>query len=298
MDAAIEALIAAEALPADYADTVERVWVPLAAGLAARRHAAGRPLLVGINGVQGSGKTTACRFLELLLRRHGLAAATLSLDDVYLTRAERTALAARVHPLLATRGPPGTHDLGLADTVITRLLAGAGLVAIPRFDKATDDRAPTAAWPQMQAPLDFLLFEGWCIGATPQQESALSAPVNALEALEDAEMTWRRHVNTALATGYARLFERLDVLMALQAPDFDVVRGWRQLQEDRLRARAGAQADVRTGMDAAALDRFIQHYERLTRHMLASLVDRADITIPVDRQHRIGAIQGLDRADK
>jgi D-glycerate 3-kinase len=51
-------------------------------------------------------------------------------------------------------------------------------------------------------------------------------------------------------------------------------------------------------MDAAALDRFIQHYERLTRHMLATLGDRADITIAVDREHRIGAIQGLDRADK
>jgi D-glycerate 3-kinase len=124
------------------------------------------------------------------------------------------------------------------------------------------------------------------------------APVNALETLEDVETTWRRHVNTALAADYARLFARLDVLVALRAPGFDVVRGWRQLQEDRLQARAAAPAGPRTGMDPPALDRFIQHYERLTRHMIASLADHADITIPVDRQHRIGAIQGLDRADK
>lgn len=279
----------------DYADTVAAAWVPLAADLARRRAVAGRPLLVGINGAQGSGKTTACRFLEhLLAARHGLRVATLSLDDLYLTRAERADLAARVHPLLATRGPPGTHDLAFGNSIITHLLGGTGPVAVPRFDKAIDDRAPPADWPVVNAPLDILLFEGWCIGATPQQKSALAAPVNALEAAEDPEMTWRRHVNAVLAGDYAALFARLDLLVVLQAPGFDVVRGWRQLQEDRLRARAGPNA----GMDAVAIDRFIQHYERLTRHMIEALPNTADIIIPIDREHRIGAIQGLDRADR
>ncbi|MFZ4688528.1 MAG: kinase [Polymorphobacter sp.] len=286
------AIIAAEALPADYADTVARVWTPLAAQIAARRHSAGRPLLVGINGTQGSGKTTACRFLGALLADCGLSVATLSIDDLVLTRAEREALAATVHPLFATRGPPGTHDLALADRTITALLAGTSPVAVPRFDKAVDDRAPSSSWPVVEAPLDVLLFEGWCIGATPQPKSALSAPVNRLEADEDPQMTWRRHVNDALATGYARLFARLDLLVALRAPDFGVVRAWRQRQEEQLRARAGAGA----GMDDAALDRFIQHYERLTRHMLDTVPAPATITIIIDHQHKAGAIQGLDRA--
>lgn len=289
----VAALIAAEALPADYADTVANVWAPLAACLAARAAAVKRPLLIGINGAQGTGKTTACRFLEALLRDdHGLTVATLSLDDFYLTRAERTALAARRHPLFATRGPPGTHDLGLANRVITGLLTGSGTLALPRFDKAIDDRAPPGTWSRVNAPIDILLFEGWCIGATPQHKSLLRTPVNALEAIEDPDAVWVRHVNAALATGYARLFARLDLLVALTVPDIAVVRGWRQLQEDKLRTRKGPQA----GMDAAALDRFLAHYERLTRHMIETIPGVADITIPVDRDHKLGAIRFRDRA--
>jgi D-glycerate 3-kinase len=286
----IAALIAAEALPPAYADTIARTWTPLAAHLAALHKARARPLLIGINGAQGTGKTTACRFLEHLLRHQGLAVATLSLDDLYLTRAERAAKAAAIHPLLATRGPPGTHDLALAETVITHLLTGNGPTAIPRFDKAIDDRVPESDWQVAAAPLDILLFEGWCLGATPQSDASPVAPINVLEAAEDPDGRWRRHVNTALASGYARLFARLDQLIILQAPDFAAVRQWRALQEQKLIATRG------TGMDTAALDRFLQHYERLTRHMLESLPARADIVIPIDPQHNAGAILFKDRA--
>ena len=72
--------------------------------------------LIAISGAQGSGKST----LTTRAARD-LSCAALSLDDVYLTRAERAALAARIHPLFAVRGPPGTHDLALLDTVLTRL---------------------------------------------------------------------------------------------------------------------------------------------------------------------------------
>jgi D-glycerate 3-kinase len=288
--APVAALIAAEALPPGYADTVTRTWAPLAAHLARLHHSHARPLLIGINGAQGTGKTTACRFLELLLRGHGLRVATLSLDDVYLTRADRAQLATTIHPLLATRGPPGTHDLPLAETVITKLLSGTGATAIPRFDKARDERAPASDWPIVTAPLDILLFEGWCMGATPQPDAALAVPKNALEAAEDPDGLWRRHVNTALAADYARLFARLDQLVVLQAPDFASVRNWRALQEQKLIAVRG------TGMDAPTLTRFLQHYERLTRHMLADLPARADIVIPLDPQHNAGAILFKDRA--
>jgi D-glycerate 3-kinase len=286
----IAALIAAEALPPAYADTVTRIWAPLAAHLAGLHKSRVRPLLIGINGAQGTGKTTACRFLEILLRDHGLRVATLSLDDVYLTRADRAQLAATIHPLLATRGPPGTHDLPLAESVITNLLSGTGATAIPRFDKAIDDRAPATDWPIVTAPIDILLFEGWCLGATPQPDSALATPQNALEADEDPDCLWRRHVNTALATTYARLFARLDQLIVLQAPDFAAVHRWRALQEQKLIVARG------TGMDAPALTRFLQHYERLTRHMLESLPARADIVVPIDPQHNAGAILFKDRA--
>nr|WP_310523385.1 kinase [Polymorphobacter sp.] len=284
-------MIASEGLPPAYRDTVTGTWTPLAAHIAAHRRTIARPILIGISGVQGSGKSTACRFLEHLIGAHGLTAVTLSLDDLYFTRAERAGLAARVHPLFATRGVPGTHDLVLANHIITALLTSNGPVAIPRFDKATDDRAPETTWPIITAPVDILIFEGWCIGATPQPESALVAPVNALEAAEDAEMTWRTHANAALADGYARLFARIDLCVALRTPDFALVRTWRHTQEQRLRARSGPAA----GMNEATLDRFIAHFERITRHMIATPPPAGAITIHIDRQQTAGAIQGLDR---
>ncbi len=286
---AIAALMAREALPAVYATTVDRHWRPLAARIASWHRDDGRPLLIGINGAQGSGKSTLCLFLEVLLAEHGLAAATLSIDDVYLTRHERAALANRVHPLFATRGPPGTHDLALASRTITALLSGTGAIAIPGFDKAMDDRLPHSAWPHVTAPIDVLLFEGWCIGATPQPESALAPPINALEAFEDAEMTWRRHANNALATDYAVLFNRLDRLVMLRAPGFDAVRKWRRTQEIRLQQRAGPTA----GMDAAGLQRFMSFYERLTAHMLADLPARADVLFDLDTSQSVAAVRGL-----
>jgi D-glycerate 3-kinase len=261
----------------------------LAGAITETRARLGRPVLIGISGVQGSGKSTLCARLEAALSHAGLAAATLSLDDLYLTRAEREQIAMTLHPLFVTRGVPGTHDLGLADTVITQLLTGHGPVAIPRFDKAVDDRAPKDAWPIVTAPLDVLLFEGWCIAATPEPESALAAPINALEADEDRDGGWRRAVNTALAGDYALLFSRLDLLILLRAPGFSAVQAWRQQQEDALRTERGAGA----GMDSAALGRFIAHFERLSRHMLASPPPPRAITVDLDAERRVGAIIGL-----
>jgi D-glycerate 3-kinase len=246
-------------------------------------------VLIGISGVQGSGKSTLCAALEQALAAASLRAATLSLDDLYLTRAERQARAAGVHPLFATRGVPGTHDVGLGEAVIDRLLKGEGPVAIPRFDKAVDDRAPETAWPVVAAPLDVLLFEGWCIAATPEPESALAAPINALEAVEDPDGGWRRAVNAALADDYQRLFGRIDLLILLRAPDFSAVRAWRQQQEDELRAKRGAGA----GMDSAALSRFIAHFERVSRHMLALPPPPGAIVVELDAGRRVGAIVGL-----
>ncbi|MXP41537.1 kinase [Altererythrobacter soli] len=271
----IGALIEAERLPDDYAEVVEQYWRPLAEEIA-RRKDGKRPLLVGINGAQGSGKSTVCRFLEVLLGERGLVAVTLSLDDLYLTRAERRALAASVHPLFATRGVPGTHDVPLGMAVLDRLLAGEP-ADLPRFDKAADDR--DSASRHVPGPVDVVLFEGWCIGAAPQPSYALGEPLNGLERDEDPDGTWRREVNRRLATDYAELFARIDLLIMLEVRDFEAVRANRRLQEEKL----GAGPAV---MDQAALDRFLAHYQRLTEHMFAELPARADILVEIGRDQR------------
>src|SRR6187397_1657911 len=140
MSSAIDRLVAAERLPVDYRSVVEQHWRPLADRIADLGRD-GRPRVIGINGAQGSGKTTLCRFLEALLVEHNLRTVTLSLDDLYLTRAERQDLAMHEHPLFATRGVPGTHDVALGEAILDDLLAGR-TAALPRFDKSVDDRAP------------------------------------------------------------------------------------------------------------------------------------------------------------
>jgi D-glycerate 3-kinase len=242
-----------------------------------------RPVVIGICGAQGSGKTTLARAVLEDCAAKGIAAALLSIDDLYLTRAERQVLAREVHPLLATRGPPGTHDAALGLAVFDALARGES-ARLPRFDKARDDRAPEADWPQAPQKCEVLLFEGWCVGARPQAEAELGEPVNVLEAGEDPQGVWRRYTNDALASDYQRLFARLDRLVLLAAPGFEVVFDWRRQQEEELRERAGeGAAGV---MSKAEIARFIQHYERLTRHMLAEMQGRADLLVRLDEERR------------
>ena len=282
MSTAINQLIEAEGLPADYREIVDCYWRPLSEDIAERYadNLGGKPLVVGINGAQGSGKTTLCRFLEVLLVEHNQRAATLSIDDLYLTRAERDRLGREVHPLLATRGVPGTHDPALGLAVIEAFRAGRDL-KLPRFDKSIDDRAASAE--HVQGPIEVLLFEGWCLGAVPQDEAALAEPVNDLEATEDPDLAWRRYVNEALDGAYKTLFEQLDMLVMLKVPDFAAVRRNRALQEDKLRARNPGAPGL---MDEAALARFLDQDERLTLHMLAEMPARADLVIEVGRDQR------------
>lgn len=236
--------------------------------------------VLGICGAQGSGKSTLVADLAERLVAAGLRVATLSLDDLYRTKAERQTLAAKVHPLLATRGVPGTHDIALGLATIETLARGEP-VPLPRFDKGRDDRAPESEWPRAPAGTQILLLEGWCLGAAPQPAADLAEPVNALEADEDPDGTWRGHANRALAQDYPALWARIDRLIFLAAPDWSVVAKWREQQEAELRQRAPG------AMTPAAVTRFIQHYERLTRWMLAELPERADLTLRLDRARRV-----------
>ncbi|MFV3129336.1 hypothetical protein [Niveispirillum sp. KHB5.9] len=247
-----------------------------------------RPFVLGICGAQGSGKSTLADGLAQRLAATGLRVAVLSLDDLYLTRPERDALARDVHPMLATRGVPGTHDVALGLSVLDGLTQ-AGPTLLPRFDKAVDTRAATRV--RVEGPVDVVLFEGWCVGAVPQDAAALSVPVNALERDRDADGRWRRHVNQCLAAEYQRLFGRIDALVLLAAPDFAIVRDWRIQQEEGLRARLRREGKpVDATMSDAQVAAFIQYYERLTRHILDEMPGRADLVLRLDAGRGLAGI--------
>lgn len=237
--------------------------------------------IIGICGAQGSGKTTLVAALAELLTQRGVRVATLSLDDLYLTRAERQRLSRDVRPLFATRGVPGTHDVALGLATLDALKRGEP-APLPRFDKASDDRLPESQWARAPANTEVLLLEGWCLGASPQDETALAEPLNALERDEDADAVWRNAVNTALAGDYQRLFARLDRLIFLAAPGWEVVARWREQQEAELRSRGGSAV-----MSPHEVTRFIQHYERLTRHALATMPDYADLTVRLGERREV-----------
>lgn len=241
-----------------------------------------RPVVIGISGSQGSGKSTLAAAVEVACAAQGLSCGILSIDDLYLTRAEREGLAARVHPLLATRGVPGTHDVALGLAVLHALSHGKA-VALPRFDKARDDRAPRESWPMAPAPCEVLLLEGWCVGARAQDAVDLVEPVNALECVEDADGTWRGFANAALSGVYQSLFSRIDRLVLLAAPGFEVVKGWRLEQERELAASRSEEPGV---MDEAGVARFIAYYERLTRYILREMPSRADVVVQLDANRR------------
>lgn len=297
-------LMLAEAAHAAGLGVVDRTmlgwYLATAAWVGARCTAAGHCLVIGINGTQGSGKSSMVTLLaQALAAGFGLRPALLSIDDLYLTRAERRRLATECHPLLATRGVPGTHDVDLGVATIEALCAaGPGeRVAIPRFDKAADDRRPAEQSPMVAGPFDVVLFEGWCVGTLPQNGAALRQPINALEENEDPDGRWRGYVNAQLAGPYRRLFGLLDALVLLQAPSFDCVFAWRREQEQKLAGFVQAQSakaltsGVQTPglMDDDALRRFIGHYERLTRHNLQTLPERADLVLLLDDRRRIEA---------
>ncbi|WP_230635699.1 kinase [Sphingomonas sp. Leaf4] len=242
------------------------------------------PLVLGLCGAQGSGKSTLAAALAGRLAADGWRVAILSLDDLYLGGEARAALARTIHPLLRTRGVPLTHDVAHGIAVIDAIRAGHS-VPLPRFDKARDEPEPAECWPIAPAKLDLLIFEGWCVGARPQGSAALAEPVNTLERDEDPQGCWRHAVDAALAHDYAALFARIDRLVLLAAPGFEIVADWRAEQEETLRRRLIAQGRPTDGLtDRAGVARFVAHYERLTRWILHEMPARADLVLPLDRQ--------------
>lgn len=240
-----------------------------------------RPFVLGLCGAQGSGKSTLSDALADMMRTKGVKTAILSIDDLYRTRAEREMLARTAHPLFGVRGVPGTHDVSLGLDVIAALEIGQGAL-LPRFDKAQDDRVPVEQCDHADGDTALLILEGWCVGARPEPVGALVDPVNPLERDEDGDGRWRRAVNDALAGAeYQALFARIDMLVLLAAPAFEVVRDWRIEQEHGLARKAGV--DARGVMSDAQVERFIRFYERLTRHILAEMPHRADIVVQLAR---------------
>lgn len=218
-----------------------------------------------LSGSQGIGKTTALSGLAALGETTALV---ISIDDFYLTLGEREASARATHPLCGTRGPPGSHDLGLLNAKLNELMSAspATTVQLPRFDKRTDDRMASKDWRSVPAQPRLIVLEGWLVGALPDSNAAAAPPINELERTEDSSGDWRAWQEQYLQSAYATLWDKCDSFFHLDAPSFDVVLEWRcQQEETTLGLEPGSLPEARRQW----VTRFIQHYERISRRLLA-----------------------------
>lgn len=273
-------------LSSGFHKVAEGYFIPLAEEIKSHQKGAKSTYFVGINGSQGSGKSTLSEFLkDYLCETYNLNVVVMSLDDFYFSRIEREMIASDVHPLFKTRGVPGTHNMCQAKTVLNNLKHQQSAI-IPRFNKATDDPHPTHLWTKISSAVDIVIFEGWCWGVEPQTSDQVKHTVNTLEAIEDDNADWRNHVNLQLSLHYLPLYNMMDKWVMLKAPSFEDIYAWRLEQEQKLIA-ATANDDKSGIMDEQQLQRFIQHYQRLTEHALKTLPDKCEHVFELDSARTI-----------
>jgi len=240
--------------------------------------------IIGLAGGQGSGKSTVTEILKFIFKKkYGLNLCYFSIDDFYKTKAERRKMSKKVHSLFLTRGVPGTHDLGLINKTIKKLKTKKfKTVLIPKFDKSIDDRLKKNKWQKIKNRPNIIIFEGWCVGARHQKDSELKNSLNFIEKKYDLNLVWRRTVNCYLKNQYKKLFNKLDKLIYLKAPDFDWIFRWRLHQEEKMKLTS---KDKKI-MSKSEVRNFIMYYERLTKHMMRDLKNISDLTVYLDIKHR------------
>jgi len=240
--------------------------------------------IIGLSGGQGAGKSTITGILKFILKKkYGLNLCVFSIDDFYKTKSERKKMSKKVHPLFLTRGVPGTHDLNLINKTIKQLKKQRfKTVLIPKFDKSIDDRFKKNKWQKIKKPPHLIIFEGWCIGAKHQKNTELKKPLNLIERKYDIDLIWRKTVNNSLKNHYKKLFNKIDRLVYLKAPNFNNIFEWRLLQEQKMKLTS----KNKKTMSKSQIREFIMFYERITRHMMKNFSRISDLTVFLDKSHR------------
>lgn len=284
-------------LPQQYIETANSVFAHLVNEIVTQqKKMTGKPLFIGINGCQGSGKSTLASYLVTVLENlHQLRVISISLDDFYYSQKQRKHLAANIHPLLSTRGVPGTHDVNKLKQVLNDLTRQKNCV-IPIFDKATDNPLPESlTLPDKNHPdtIDVVIIEGWCWGVDAQQPDELIEPVNLLETEQDINAVWRTYVNDQLKHNYQFLYRKMDLWLMLKAPSFDCVYQWRLEQENKLRQQQ-TQKDLifnketpNSLMNDEQIFHFIQYFQRLTEHAFKTLPNKVDFLLELDENRQV-----------
>jgi D-glycerate 3-kinase len=264
------------------------LWLPLGIKLASHRQKLGRPIIQGILGGQGIGKTTMCKVLTLILQKLGYPTLSLSLDDLYKTYSDRLALTAQ-DPRLIWRGPPGTHDIDLGINVLNQVRQLQSPVMVPRFDKSAFEGAGDRTTPEIITGVDIVLFEGWFVGVRPIDQDVFDTAPPPI--ITDEDKAFARDLNDQLRN-YLPLWEQLDSLIVLHPTDYRYSLEWRKQAEHQM-ITAG-----KTGMNDAEIEQFVNYFWRslhpeLFIQPLVKDPTAVDLVIEIHGDHSFGRVYGL-----
>ena len=247
-----------------------------------------KPYFVGLAGGQGTGKTTTSSLIKIILSKYfKLNVFRISIDDFYKTRKERISLSKRVHPMLLTRGVPGTHDINMMLNFFKKSKSKKfKRLKLPIFNKAIDDRFSKKHWYDLKKKPDVIIFEGWCVGAKSEKNDTLKKTINSMEKTKDQKQIWRKYVNDQLKTKYRKLYSQLNCLIYLKAKDFSLLQKWRLKQERKLwiKSKKSSNTKIMSKQDVLS---FMQTYQRVTQNMFRYMPKYASIIINLNSNHQI-----------
>ena len=258
----------------------------------ANRAKKSKPYLIGLSGGQGTGKTTISSILKIILTKYfRLNVFKISIDDLYKTRKDRISLSKKIHPLLKTRGVPGTHDVNFMFDFLKKIKKKRFKHhRIPKFNKAIDDRLKRKSWYLIKRVPDVIIFEGWCVGARAEKKNTLKKSINPLEKKEDKNLKWRKFVNSQLENKYKKLFSKLDCMLFLKAGSFKLLQSWRLKQESLLKLNSKNKANNKV-MSKNEVLTFMQTYQRITQNMFKFAPKYSSIVLNLNRNHEIKSIK-------
>ncbi len=247
-----------------------------------------KPYFVGLAGGQGTGKTTISSIIKIILEKNfKLKVFKISIDDFYKTRKERITLSKKVHPMLLTRGVPGTHDINMMLDFFKKSKAKKFKnMKLPNFNKAIDDRFPKNKWNKINKRPDVIIFEGWCVGARAETNKTLTKSINSMEKANDHKLVWRKYVNQQLKTKYKKLYSQLNCMIYLKAKNFSLLQKWRLKQEHKLWLKTKKKGGHKI-MSKGDVINFMQTYQRITQNMFKSMPKYASIILNLNSNHQI-----------
>ncbi|MBD2392962.1 glycerate kinase [Cyanobacterium aponinum FACHB-4101] len=269
----------------NYLTTIWFFWLPLALELANLYRQKSHPIVIGILGSQGTGKTTITKILPLIWQYLNLSSVAISLDDLYKTYQDRKELL-KLDSRLIWRGPPGTHDIKLGLDVLTALKNRQYPVNIPRFDKSLHEGRGDRISGEIVNQADIIIFEGWFVGVKPVEEKVFKNPPPPI--ITKSDRTFAIDCNRRLKE-YLPLWEKLNYLMILNPEDYRYSLKWRQEAEQKMIAQG------KTGMNNQEIEEFVFYFWKALHPeiFIKPLIENpqsVNLVVNIDIHHQVNQI--------